>query len=182
MNFLISALLHNSLGIARQTTVPVNTNEFPTAIAGPALIFISDELPNPFTFDMPEILYHAHTIFFAISSIQVLQSLTGEGLTGMITVFTLPLCTVTQDTLPAAFCIWSETAIASVPGPYKSDAKTAVHSAWGYIRYFGAGFHSFAYAVQRFKAALIRSMHRVIWKVPDMCERSVSVICYLKAH
>ncbi len=81
------------------------TNQLPARTALPADILISDELPNPDFLYLQQILDHAHAIFYAISFIKVLQSRTGEGSTGMITVFPLALVTETQSALLATFCI-----------------------------------------------------------------------------
>ena len=81
------------------------TNQLPARTALPADILIPDELSNPDVFYLPQIFDHAHSVFCAISLIEVLQSRTGEGSTGGITVFPLALVTKTQRALLAAFCI-----------------------------------------------------------------------------
>ena len=52
------------------------TDKISTNIAGPAAVFIPDELPDTYILDLNQILYHAHAIFFTISLVKVFQALT----------------------------------------------------------------------------------------------------------
>jgi len=119
----------------------VHTDDLPTDAACPTLVLISDELPYALFFNIQKILHHAHAIFGPISLIQVFQSLTGEGRTAMITVFTLAFRAETQGALSAAFRIRSQTTITWIFFPDIGDAKPAVHSTGSNIRYLCSGAH-----------------------------------------
>lgn len=109
----------------------MHTYQISANITGPAGTLIPDELPDAGLLYLVQILNHAHSIFLAVSLIQVLQALTWKGWTGMITVFTVSFLTETQCTRPAAPGVWRQTAITFIPGPYIANAKPAVHTTWG---------------------------------------------------
>jgi hypothetical protein len=120
---------------------PMYTNQLSTGDARPAGVLISNELPNPQSFDLPQILHHAHAIFCPISFVQIVQALTREGRTRVITVFSRTFVAETESAFLAAFGVGRQTAITLVLGTYISNAKTAVHSTGGYVRYLGIRFH-----------------------------------------
>jgi hypothetical protein len=117
------------------------TNQLSTSGTRPADVLVPNELPNPQFFDLSKILYHAHTVFCLVSLIQILQALTREGRTRVITVFSLAFVAETQSAFLAAFSVGRQTTIALVLGTNISKAKTAVHSTGRYVRQLGSCFH-----------------------------------------
>ncbi len=56
----------------------MNTEYFAAAGTGPSALFLSYEISNAGSFDILQILDHAHAVFCSIPLVQMLQPITGE--------------------------------------------------------------------------------------------------------